>query len=56
MRLVIEVHHTIKLDPSLEDLLKTIFPNAKTIQDLTDQVRVQTEKLREAVAEAQPTS
>lgn len=56
MRLVIEVHHTVKLDPSLTDLLKALFPNAKTIEDLTSQVKGQTEKLKEAVGENQSTS
>lgn len=54
MRITIEVHHTIKLDPALTDLLKTIFPNQAALDKLEKDITDKTDILSKAITDNKP--
>lgn len=51
MKFIIEVHHTITLDPPLMALLKAIFPNQVQLDAITKDIKDKTATLQTAVTE-----
>lgn len=49
MKFSVNVHHTISIADETKEFIKSLFPATKEIQDITKDVKEQTEKLKEAV-------